>query len=159
MFPRVTQGPIVRYADVEPQLTERRESLNLFGNGMMYFVRGLAKKVLLANNIGILYTTVSGMDIGEFSAVTAWLGAIAYTFQIYFDFSGYSDMAIGLGRMFGFNFMKNFDYPYISKSVTEFWRRWHISWAHGSENMSIFLLAAIVCRCRSIYEIFLLYGF
>lgn len=127
MFPRVTQGPIVRYADVEPQLTERRESLNLFGNGMMYFVRGLAKKVLLANNIGILYTTVSGMDIGEFSAVTAWLGAIAYTFQIYFDFSGYSDMAIGLGRMFGFNFMKNFDYPYISKSVTEFWRRWHIS--------------------------------
>lgn len=127
MFPRVTQGPIVRYADVEPQLTKRKESLNLFGNGMMYFVRGLAKKVLLANNIGALYTAVSGMQLGEFSAVTAWLGAIAYTFQIYFDFSGYSDMAIGLGRMFGFNFMKNFDYPYISKSVTEFWRRWHIS--------------------------------
>lgn len=127
MFPQLIAGPIVRYIDIEIQLNERRESLTMFGNGMMWFVRGLAKKVLIANNIGMLYTTVSGFAFGEFSVVTAWLGALAYTFQIYFDFGGYSDMAIGLGKMFGFNFMKNFDYPYISKSVTEFWRRWHIS--------------------------------
>ena len=127
MFPQLIAGPIVRYVDIDAQLNNRKESLPMFGNGVMYFIRGLAKKVLIANNIGMLFTTVSGMAFGEFSVVTAWLGALAYTFQIYFDFGGYSDMAIGLGKMFGFNFVKNFDYPYISKSVTEFWRRWHIS--------------------------------
>lgn len=127
MFPQLIAGPIVRYVDIDAQLNDRHESLSMFGNGAMYFIRGLAKKVLIANNIGMLFTTVSQMAFGEFSVVTAWLGAIAYTFQIYFDFGGYSDMAIGLGKMFGFNFMKNFDYPYISKNVTEFWRRWHIS--------------------------------
>lgn len=127
MFPQLIAGPIVKYIDVEQQLRQRKESLNLFGTGMMYFIRGLGKKVLIANNIGMLFTTISEMDLGSISVVTAWLGAFAYTFQIYFDFGGYSDMAIGLGKMFGFNFMQNFNYPYISKSITEFWRRWHIS--------------------------------
>ena len=93
----------------------------------MFFIRGLAKKVLLANNIGLLHSAIVGMEFSEISVLTAWIGALAYTLQIYFDFGGYSDMAIGLGRMFGFSFTKNFDYPYISKSITEFWRRWHIS--------------------------------
>lgn len=127
MFPQLIAGPIVRYADIEPQLKERRVTLAGFGLGTEFFIKGLAKKVLLANNLGMVYTTVQGMEIGSFSVLTAWVGIIAYTLQIYFDFSGYSDMAIGLGRMFGFQFMKNFDYPYISRGITEFWRRWHIS--------------------------------
>ncbi len=98
------------------------------GRGAELFIIGLFKKVLLANNIGLLWDNVKTMPIGEISVLSAWLGILAFTFQIYFDFSGYSDMALGLGgKMFGFKFMKNFDYPYISKSVTEFWRRWHIS--------------------------------
>ena len=94
---------------------------------MKRFVRGLSKKVLLANNIGLLWNTISQTDVSKLTVVSAWLGVLAFAFQIYFDFSGYSDMAIGLGRMFGFEFCENFDYPYISSSVTEFWRRWHIS--------------------------------
>ncbi|MBC8609546.1 MBOAT family O-acyltransferase [Massiliimalia timonensis] len=127
MFPQLIAGPIVRYIDIEPQLTERRVTLASFGLGTEYFIKGLAKKVLLANSLGMVYTSVQEMQVGTFSVLTAWVGILAYTFQIYFDFSGYSDMAIGLGKMFGFQFMKNFDYPYISTSVTEFWRRWHIS--------------------------------
>ena len=127
MFPQLIAGPIVRYADIEPQLGERKVTLAGFGLGAEIFLKGLAKKVLLANNLGMAYTVVQGMEAGSLSVLTAWVGIIAYTLQIYFDFSGYSDMAIGLGRMFGFQFMKNFDYPYISRSVTEFWRRWHIS--------------------------------
>ena len=125
MFPQLIAGPIVQYADVERQLRERKESLTKFGYGAWFFVMGLAKKVLLANTIGSIYENIAAMD--GMSVVTAWLGCLAYTFQIYFDFSGYSDMAVGLGKMFGFEFMQNFNYPYISKSVTEFWRRWHIS--------------------------------
>ena len=125
MFPQLIAGPIVQYADVERQLRERKESLTKFGYGAWFFVMGLAKKVLLANTIGSIYENIAVMD--GMSVVTAWLGCLAYTFQIYFDFSGYSDMAVGLGKMFGFEFMQNFNYPYISKSVTEFWRRWHIS--------------------------------
>ena len=127
MFPQLVAGPIVKYSDIDYQLDNRRESFNKFGYGVERFLRGLAKKVLLANNIGIIWTTVQGMDINHISVLTSWIGIIAYTFQIYFDFSGYSDMAIGLGKMFGFDFIENFNYPYISKSVTEFWRRWHIS--------------------------------
>ena len=127
MFPQLIAGPIVRYADIEPQLAERRVTLAGFGLGTEIFIKGLAKKVLLANNLGMVYSTVQGMEAGNLSVLTAWVGIIAYTLQIYFDFSGYSDMAIGLGRMFGFQFMKNFDYPYISRSITDFWRRWHIS--------------------------------
>lgn len=127
MFPQLVAGPIVKYEDIAGQLVNRQVTLDRFGEGAELFIRGLAKKVLLANNIGLLWTSVKGVPAGELSVLSAWLGIIAFTFQIYFDFSGYSDMARGLGRMFGFEFMKNFDYPYISRSVTEFWRRWHIS--------------------------------
>lgn len=127
MFPQLIAGPIVKYSDVEKQLRERKITMEKFGDGAIYFVRGLAKKVLIANMTGLVFTKVSGMAFSEMSVLTAWIGCIAYTFQIYFDFSGYSDMAVGLGKMLGFEFMKNFDYPYLSKSITEFWRRWHIS--------------------------------
>lgn len=127
MFPQLIAGPIVQYADVDEQLASREVSRTKFGEGSMYFIRGLAKKVLLANTSGMIFTEVSGLAKGNISVVTAWLGAFAYMFQIYFDFSGYSDMAIGLGKMFGFEFNMNFNYPYVSKSITEFWRRWHIS--------------------------------
>lgn len=127
MFPQLVAGPIVKYSDIAQQLTRRRENLSLFGEGAALFITGLAKKVLLANNIGILWHSVKAGPIGELSVLSAWLGIIAFTFQIYFDFSGYSDMALGLGKMFGFNLLKNFDYPYISTSITEFWHRWHIS--------------------------------
>ena len=126
LFPQLIAGPIVRYQDVAQQMVQRRENLKQFTEGVKLFLVGLAKKVLLANEMGNLWDAIrdSGSSSG---ALGAWVGIIAYTLQIYFDFSGYSDMAIGLGRMFGFEFMKNFDYPYISRSVTEFWRRWHIS--------------------------------
>ena len=127
MFPQLIAGPIVQYADVAEQFADRKLSLNKFGEGCMYFIRGLAKKVLLANTSGMIFTEVTGLGKNEVSVLSAWLGAFAYMFQIYFDFSGYSDMAVGLGKMFGFEFCRNFDYPYTAKSITEFWRRWHIS--------------------------------
>ena len=127
MFPQLIAGPIVQYADVDEQLASREVSWTKFGEGSMYFIRGLAKKVLLANTSGMIFTEVSGLVKGNIAVMTAWLGAFAYMFQIYFDFSGYSDMAIGLGKMFGFEFNMNFNYPYVAKSITEFWRRWHIS--------------------------------
>lgn len=127
MFPQLIAGPIVRYIDIEEQLKERSINPNKFGEGAMYFIRGLAKKVVLANTFGAVYEQVAAMQMGSFSTLTAWVGAIAYAFQIYFDFGGYSDMAIGLGKMFGFEFLPNFNYPYIAKSITDFWRRWHIS--------------------------------
>ena len=127
MFPQLIAGPIVQYADVDEQLASREVSWTKFGEGSMYFIRGLAKKVLLANTSGMIFTEVSGLAKGNIAVMTAWLGAFAYMFHIYFDFSGYSDMAIGLGKMFGFEFNMNFNYPYVSKSITEFWRRWHIS--------------------------------
>ena len=125
LFPQLIAGPIVRYQTIADQLDGRTHSVDKFGEGVKRFVCGLGKKVLLANNIGLLWSTVSAS--GDLTVVSAWLGIIAYGFQIYFDFSGYSDMAIGLGKMFGFDFLENFDHPYCSKSVTEFWRRWHIS--------------------------------
>ena len=127
MFPQLVAGPIVRYSSIDYQLSNREETVDLFGEGVERFIIGLGKKVLLANNIGLLWTTISSSDISQISVLTSWIGIIAYTKQIYFDFSGYSDMAIGLGKMFGFDFDENFNYPYISKSITEFWRRWHIS--------------------------------
>lgn len=127
MFPQLIAGPIVRYSDIEPALEQRSVGMVKFGAGAADFILGLAKKVLLANNLGKVFSTVQLLAPGEASVLTAWVGIFAYTLQIYFDFSGYSDMAVGLGKMFGFNFMQNFDYPYISKSITEFWRRWHIS--------------------------------
>ena len=126
MFPQLIAGPIVRYADVEGQLRERSVTMQDLSEGAMRFIVGLGKKVLLANQIGALWSEIYALG-GHSSALTAWIGAVAFTFQIYFDFSGYSDMAIGLGRMFGFKFPENFRYPYQSVSITDFWRRWHIT--------------------------------
>ena len=125
MFPYTSAGPIVRYTDIETQLKQRTINISKFGIGAELFVKGLAKKVLLADNLSVLYSSICGHP--QMSVFTSWLGILAYTMQLYFDFSGYSDMAIGLGKMLGFDFNKNFDYPYISTSVSEFWRRWHIS--------------------------------
>lgn len=126
MFPQLIAGPIVRYADVQDQLADRSVTTVDFSEGIMRFVVGLGKKVLLANQMGAVWSEIYALG-GDVSALMAWTGAIAYTFQIYFDFSGYSDMAIGLGRMFGFKFPENFRYPYQSVSITDFWRRWHIT--------------------------------
>ncbi len=127
LFPQLIAGPIVRYQTVAEQLDSRKENLDMFSDGVSRFMSGLGKKVLLANNIGMIWDNLSVRPAGEMTVLAAWLGIVAYAFQIYFDFSGYSDMAIGLGKMFGFTFLENFNYPYISKSITEFWRRWHIS--------------------------------
>ena len=127
LFPQLIAGPIVRYKDVAEQLEFRAGSREQFASGVRRLTVGLAKKVLIANNIGQLWTLYSARDPGTLTAAGAWLGVLAYHFQIYFDFSGYSDMAIGLGRMLGFEFLENFDHPYTSTSVTEYWRRWHIS--------------------------------
>ena len=126
MFPQLIAGPIVRYSDVQDQLAVRNVTTADFSEGIMRFVVGLGKKVLLANQMGAVWTQIYALG-GDISALMAWTGAAAYTFQIYFDFSGYSDMAIGLGRMFGFKFPENFRYPYESVSITDFWRRWHIT--------------------------------
>ena len=127
MFPQLIAGPIVQYKTIAEQMEHRKENTSDFSEGIHRFMIGLGKKVLIANNIGALWDAIAVLPVDGLAAGTAWLGALAYTFQIYFDFSGYSDMAIGLGKMFGFHFLENFNYPYISKSITEFWRRWHIS--------------------------------
>lgn len=126
LFPQLIAGPIVRYRDVAEQLVNRRETLEMFTKGVKLFMVGLAKKVIIANTMGTLTTNIFATT-DENGVVGTWVGMIAYTFQIYFDFSGYSDMACGLGNMIGFEFLKNFNYPYIAKSITDFWRRWHIS--------------------------------
>lgn len=125
MFPQLVAGPIVKYIDIETQLTKRKLPFFEIAQGIEHLIIGLGKKVLLANQLGLLYTAVQ--DMQQRSVLTAWLGIISYTLQIYFDFSGYSDMAIGMGHMLGFTFPENFSYPYLSKSVSEFWRRWHMT--------------------------------
>lgn len=128
MFPQLIAGPIVRYETVAAEITSRRETLKDFSEGIKRFVIGLGKKVIISNLVALVADKAfNGTPTASLSTVMAWVGAIAYTLQIYYDFSGYSDMAIGLGRMFGFHFNENFDYPYCSKNVSEFWRRWHIS--------------------------------
>lgn len=127
LFPQLIAGPIVRYHHIDQQLRERTHSIDLFAGGVVLFVIGLGKKMLIANPMGEVSDQIFAIPAGELTATLGWMGAIAYTLQIYFDFSGYSDMAIGLGRMFGFQFLINFNYPYISRSMREFWRRWHIS--------------------------------
>jgi len=126
LFPQLIAGPIVNYKDVEDQINGRKESLVLFSKGVRLFCAGLFKKVILANQMGLLWDALRE-NFSQNGFLSCWVGIISYTLQIYFDFSGYSDMARGLGNMFGFEFLKNFNYPYISKSITEFWRRWHIS--------------------------------
>ena len=125
LFPQLIAGPIIRYQDVDEQLRYREHTWDKFSAGVNRFLVGLGKKVIIANNVGFIFTQISQQ--AEMSMATAWLGILSYALQIYFDFSGYSDMAIGLGKMFGFDFLENFNYPYISKSITEFWRRWHMS--------------------------------
>lgn len=126
-FPQLIAGPIVNYADIEKQFDGRKCSFEKFGQGAERFILGLGKKVILANNLGAMFTAVCALPDEKMSWLTSWIGIIGYALQIYFDFSGYSDMAIGLARMFGFELKENFNYPYIATSITEFWRRWHIS--------------------------------
>ncbi len=127
LFPQLIAGPIIKYKDLGDQIDCRDHTAERFASGVQTFVVGLAKKVLLANNLGMLWDVYKALDPARLTTLGAWLGILAFAFQLYFDFSGYSDMAVGLGRMLGFEFSKNFDYPYISRSLTEFWRRWHIS--------------------------------
>lgn len=127
LFPQLIAGPIVRYRDIEEMLTSRKESISMFASGAARFCAGLAKKIILADSADKIVTSFRVLNEHEPSVLGAWGVVLAYSFQIYFDFSGYSDMAIGLGRLFGFEFLENFKYPYISRSITEFWRRWHIS--------------------------------
>ncbi|NRA94420.1 MAG: MBOAT family protein [Psychroserpens sp.] len=127
LFPQLVAGPIVRYTEVASELKDRSTNLDQFSKGIERFIAGLAKKILIANNCAFVADGIFEMPFSEMSAITAWIGVIAYSLQIYFDFSGYSDMAIGLGRMLGFNFPENFNFPYISKSVREFWKRWHMT--------------------------------
>ncbi|MBR6767859.1 MAG: MBOAT family protein [Clostridia bacterium] len=126
-FPQLIAGPIVRYQTVADEIMDRRENLDDFIFGVQRFMRGVCKKMLIANNLGLLVDTAFALESSQLSVISAWVAACAYLMQVYFDFSGYSDMAIGLGRMFGFHFLENFNFPFICKSVGEFWKRWHIS--------------------------------
>lgn len=156
-FPQLIAGPIVNYKDIEGQLKERRITIDDFAEGLIRFFIGLSKKILLANTCGELLSYINVTS--GISVLGAWVSAIAYTLQIYFDFSGYSDMAIGLGRMFGFHFLENFNYPYISKSVTEFWRRWHISLgAFFREYVYIPLGGNRVATCKHIRNILIVWA-
>jgi len=127
LFPQLMAGPIVRYQTIEKELSNRKETFEDFVLGLRRFIFGLGKKVIIANNMALIADTIYNNSLANTGTALLWIAALAYTFQIYFDFSGYSDMAIGLGRMFGFKFLENFNYPYIAKSITDFWRRWHIS--------------------------------
>ena len=127
LFPQLVAGPIVKYHDVAEQISCRTVTFDKVAYGVKRFIIGLAKKMLIANTLGAVADKIFAQPVEQFDTLTAWIGAIAYTLQLYYDFSGYSDMAIGLGSIFGFKFLENFNYPYISKSITEFWRRWHIS--------------------------------
>ena len=162
LFPQLIAGPIVRYKDVNEQLVSRRETPTFFNSGVRLFVVGLAKKVLLANQFGMLWDAMSADPVAA-GALGAWAGACAYTLQIYFDFAGYSDMARGLGRMLGFEFCINFNYPYISKSVTEFWRRWHISLSTWFRDYVYIPLGGNRCgklrQCVNILVVWALTGF
>lgn len=126
-FPQLIAGPIVKYRDINQQIEKRQANWVKVSNGFRRFIYGLAKKVLVSNVLGLCVDTIYSNDLSFIDYKVAWIGALAYTFQIYYDFSGYSDMAIGLGKMFGFDILENFDYPYVSKGISEFWRRWHIS--------------------------------
>ena len=162
LFPQLVAGPIVRYTTVMREIAHREESLSEFAAGVTRFCFGLAKKMVLANSMGQIADGVFGQAAGSLEPSLAWVGALAYTFQIYFDFSAYSDMAIGLGHMFGFRFLENFDYPYISRSVTEFWRRWHISLSTWFRDYVYIPLGGNRCsklkHMRNIFVVWLLTG-
>ncbi len=162
LFPQLIAGPIVKYHDVEEQITSREINFENVNIGIKRFIIGLSKKVLIANTMGAIADKIFTQAPDAFGHGIAWLGAVAYTFQIYFDFSGYSDMAIGLGLIFGFKFMENFNYPYISKSITEFWRRWHISLSTWFKQYVYISLGGnrqgLVKTCRNLGIVFLLTG-
>lgn len=158
LFPQLIAGPIVRYETVADEILNRKETFDDFFDGFARFIVGLAKKVLLANTFAILADAAFN-QVGELSVTFSWLGAIAYTLQIFFDFSGYSDMAIGLGRMFGFHFLENFDYPYISTSVSEFWRRWHMSLGTWFRDYLYFPLGGSrVKKPRMVFNLFVVWS-
>ncbi len=163
LFPQLIAGPIVQYKTVAEELNTRRENFDDFSNGVTRFMTGLGKKVLLANNAGLIWDSVLASDTSTMPVLTAWIGIIAFAFQIYFDFSGYSDMAIGLGRMLGFHFLENFNYPYMSKSITEFWRRWHISLGTWFRDYVYIPLGGnrngFAKQIRNIFVVWLLTGF
>ena len=155
-FPQLIAGPIVRYQTIADQIRERHENFDDFANGAYRFMIGFVKKVLIANNVAMVADGIFDSEVG--SVASAWLGAVAYTLQIFFDFSGYSEMAIGLGKMFGFTFLENFDYPYISKSVSEFWRRWHISLGTWFRDYVYFPLGGSrVKKSRLVFNLFVVW--
>ena len=159
LFPQIIAGPIVRYVTVENDLDDHELTYNSLSLGMRRFLVGLGKKVLIANNVGMLWDQVVAGTAGEMSVVLYWLGIIAYTFQIYFDFSAYSDMAIGLARMFGFTFDENFNYPYIAKSISEFWRRWHITLSEWFRDYVYIPLGGNRCsKSRHIFNLLVVWG-
>ncbi len=159
-FPQLIAGPIVRYETVAYQIKHRKETFDKFSEGVCRFIIGLAKKVLLANTMGVIADYSFDMPHSELTVVMSWVGALAYTFQIFFDFSGYSDMAIGLGKMFGFDFLENFDYPYISKSISEFWRRWHISLGTWFRDYVYFPLGGsrVKSKARLVFNLFVVWS-
>ncbi len=158
-FPQLIAGPIVRYETVAQQIKNRKETFEDFSEGVFRFIIGLGKKVLLANTMAVVADYFFDSKISSLSLVGAWIGAIAYSFQIYFDFGGYSDMAIGLGRMFGFRFLENFEYPYVSLSITEFWRRWHISLGTWFRDYLYFPLGGsrVKSKSRMIFNLFIVW--
>lgn len=159
LFPQIIAGPIVRYVTVENDLDDHLLTCNSFSRGMRRFLIGLAKKVLIANNVGLLWSMISSEQVSNPSVLLYWLGIIAYTFQIYFDFSGYSDMAIGLARIFGLTFDENFNFPYIAKSITEFWRRWHITLSSWFRDYVYIPLGGNRCsKPRNILNLLIVWG-
>ena len=163
LYPQLIAGPIVRYKDVDDQLSVREHSVPLFAEGCRTFIAGMGKKILLANTAGQLWEYFRAIPTDERTVAAAWMGMLCYAFQIYFDFSGYSDMAIGLGKMIGFRFLENFDYPYISKSITEFWRRWHMSLGTWFRDYVYIPLGGNRCsklkQLRNIFVVWFLTGF
>jgi alginate O-acetyltransferase complex protein AlgI len=162
MFPQLIAGPIVQYKTISEELNERSINIGDIYYGIKRFCIGLGKKVILANNLGVIWTMILE-NMSEYGALTLWLGVVCFAFQIYFDFSGYSDMAIGLGRILGFKFLENFNYPYISKSITEFWRRWHISLGTWFREYVYIPLGGNRCNLlkniRNIFVVWFLTGF
>ena len=158
LFPQLVAGPIVKYHDVAEQIDKRTITFDKVNYGVKRFIMGLAKKMLIANTLGAVADKIFAQPVEQFDALTAWIGAFAYTFQLYYDFSGYSDMAIGLGSIFGFKFLENFNYPYISKSITEFWRRWHISLSTWfKEYLYIPLGGNRVTKQRNMFNLFVVF--
>ena len=163
LFPQLIAGPIVRYITVEKEINNRTQSISLFADGIKRFIQGLGKKVIIANTLGSVWAGIKVTSTSDLIFLDSWIGIICFALQIYFDFSGYSDMAIGLGKMFGFNFLENFNYPYISKSITEFWRRWHISLSSWFKEYVYIPLGGnrngIIKQLRNIVIVWFLTGF